>query len=365
MYYCNHSIESFREYEECTLVLEACIQLLQSKEIAFVELAMWIIANISGDASTHIDIGKKAILTFIDFISNPPTETILQHTLRCITNLFVSSANRKVFDAWGDFSSLVRATSSENLEVQTQAVWCLSHFAAPETSHLFEDQRDLIQNISMFTYMGSVALETSSWRLLANLSLLKGPRKLIIEGKLIDTLQDSIVSHVEDMPENEGKDLTPLLEAIGCFSSLIAKDASLLESVTTPLVKNLVYLLGCVSSEIRMSAAWALAYLTNLEKNQAKLVACSGIDVVLDRIEDGGQERVPCIWVIANLSTNNEFSERIRESDGIHILVKLLFRTTEDERLVVGKALSHLSQNSKNKILLRNLFSKLSQKSNE
>lgn len=359
----NNVIASFREYPECGLILNRCIELLTSEDVSISELAIWVVANISGDPKTHVDIGKRAILTLIDFISKPKTQTILQHTLRCVTNLFVNSANRKVFDAWGSVGDLIRAIGSESLEVQTHAVWCLSHLVSPETAHLFESQDELIKQVLLFTCLGSVTLETSSWRLLSNLSLLERPRAIMIENNVFESLQDAIVSHVEDLKENEEKDESSLQEALGCFSTMITKEKSLLTSVSTEVIHNLLTLLGARNPDTRLSSAWALAYLSEYERNQTKVVASNGIDAVIDRIEEGGDERIPCIWVLANLSTNNEYCERIRESDGIHVLVKLLFRANDDERLVVGKALSHLSTNSKNKILLRNLFSKLSQKS--
>lgn len=341
--------------------MDLSIKLLTSENTTVKELAIWILANFSDEPSKQIDIGKSSILILIDLLQNPETDTILQHTLRCVTNLCSQRANRKVLDAWGGFEPIVTALKSENAEVQIQAIWCLSNMAAKESSELFHKRDDIIEKLLEFVQSGGEIHEQASWRCISNFALLKHPRKIVLNHNTFEILQNWIISEIEVCLENSDKDVSPLLEAMGCLSNLILKEESLMDKISQDVIIYLVKLLGSNFELARCQAMWCLAYISANEKSHS-LILNNGVEVIIDLLEeDDDSLKLPAVWVIANLSSNNENLDRIREVDGIHVLVKILFRSKDDIRLVTGKALSYLSKNSKNKNLLKNLFSKLSQ----
>lgn len=107
-----------------------------------------------------------------------------------------------------------------------------------------------------------------------------------------------------------------------------------------------------------------LTLLRSADKLHPKVELGGGLDAAVKLLwrTQNPVEQLPAAWVVAKLAVKADNQDRIRDSDGVVPLVKLLFAKEQDIRLAAANALYYLSLNSKNKQLVRSLYAKLSQK---
>lgn len=330
------------------------------------EWGVWILANFS-DAPTieeQNELGQRILVHLVPIVKSPKSDLLLLHALRCVTNLASDSANRKVIDAWLGVETISKHLDANEEAIQLQALWCLSHLASEQLVPSFEHSTQLIKRIcSMIkSQRSSPSVMAAAWRFVANLTSVPSIRAIITAQGIFDLAQQLIVSELAEIETDQERDLSMLQETVACVANLIAREESLKDAVSAPLLHNFLRLLGCNSAATRAQAVWALAYMSTSDKNHPRILSEGGLEYALDMLDGEEQEQYAAAWLICNFAANPELHERLRENGALISLVKLLFSKSQDIRLVAGKALSRLSSTNKNKTLVRQLFSTLSLK---
>jgi hypothetical protein len=404
-------------------IITLAVQFAVGREVAMQEYGIWILANFS-DAPTPQEqalLGQKVLVSLVPILKAPKSNLLLHHALRCLTNLATDAANRKVIDAWFGVDLISVHLDSGVEAIQLQSLWCLSHLASEQLVPSFEKSTQLVKRICALvktrsastasssasaTVGGVVGVPTnasssslssisssstaasignatasningessnsssnvsssimaSAWRFIANLVSVPSLRSLIIAQGVFDYAQQVIVSELDEIDTDQEHDLSMLQEAVACAASFIAREESLRDAVSSPLLHNFLRLMGCNSAATRAQAAWALAYMSTSDKNHSRILAEGGMELALDMLDGEEQEQHAAAWLICNLAANPELHDRLRDNGALISLVKLLFSKSQDVRLVAGKALSRLSATNKNKAIVRQLFSTLSLK---
>ena len=335
------------------------------RDTSMQELAVWILANLSDCPSEEeqADFGQKVLVTLVPLLKAPKSDTVLLHALRCLTNLATDATNRKVIDAWFGVDLISVHLDSTVEAIQFQALWCLSHMASEQVQPSFERSTQLLKRICSLIKSGaSPNLMGSAWRLVTNLTSTPSLRSIIISQGIFDTAQQVIVSELEEIEADQERDLSMLQEAVAFIANMIAREENMRDAVSPPLLHNFMRLIDCNSAATRAQSVWALAYMSTSDKNHPRILAEGGLEHALDLLEGEEEETHAAAWLICNLAANPELHERLRENGAIISLVKLLFSKSQDVRLVAGKALSRLSSTTKNKALVRQLFSTISLK---
>ena len=335
------------------------------RDLPLQELGVWVLANFS-DAPTpqeQASLGQRVLVTLVPILKNPKSNLLLLHALRCLTNLASDAANRKVIDAWFGVDLISNHLESAVEAIQLQTLWCLSHLASEQLLPSFEKSTILVKKIcGLLKTRGSHSIMASAWRFVANCASMPSLRASVISQGVFDHAQQVIVSELEEIETDQERDLSMLQEAVACTAILISKEESLRDAVSGPLLHNFMRLMGCNSAETRAQAVWSLAYMSVSDKNHPRILSEGGLEYALDLLEGEEQEQHAAAWLICNLAGNPELHDRLRDNGALISLVKLLFSKSQDVRLVAGKALSRLSATSKNKTLVRQLFSTLSLK---
>ena len=336
------------------------------RDLAMQELGVWVLANFSDAPSNEeqAELGQRVLVTLVPIVKSPKSDLLLHHALRCLTNLSSDAANRKVIDAWFGIDVISNHLDSSVEAIQLQALWCLSHLASEQLVPSFERSTQLVKRICSIvkSHRSSPSIMASAWRFVANLTSLPSIRAIITNQGIFDIAQQVIVSELAEIETDQERDLSMLQEAVACVASLIAREESLKDAVSGPLLHNFMRLLGCNSAATRAQALWSLAYMSTSDKNHTRILNEGGLEYALDMLEGEEQEQYAAAWLICNFAANPELHERLRENGALISLVKLLFSKSQDIRLVAGKALSRLSSTNKNKTLVRQLFSTLSLK---
>lgn len=333
--------------------------------MALQELGVWILANLSDEPNPteQAALGQRVLVPLIPILKNPKSNVSLHHALRCLTNLATDAANRKVIDAWFGVDLISNHLESSVEAIQEQTLWLLSHLASEQAMNSFEKSSNLIKRIcAMIKSSGSHNLMASAWRFLSNLIAVPSLRTLIIGQGVFDVAQSVIVSELEEIESDQERDLSMLQEAVACVAGLIAREEALRDAVSAPLLHNFMRLTCCNSAATRAQATWCLAYMSVSGQNHLRILNDGGLDSALDCLEGEEQEQYAAAWLICNFASNPELHDRLRDTGALIPLVKLLFSKSQDIRLVAGKALSRLSSTSKNKALVRQLFSTISVK---
>lgn len=359
------SIEAGRKHAKKENILELGVHFAVSRDIAMQEYGIWILANFS-DAPTPQEqavLGQKVLVPLVPIIKGPRSNLLLHHALRCLTNLATDPSNRKVIDAWFGVDVISTHLDSSVEAIQLQALWCLSHLASEQLVSSFEKATQLVKHVcTLLKSRASVPILASAWRFVSNLVGVASLRAIIIAQGIFDQAQTVIVSELEEIDTDQEHDLLMLQEAVAFVASIIAREETLRDAVSAPLLHNFMRLMSCNSAATRAQSTWSLAYMSNSDKNHSRILAEGGLEHALDMLDGEEQEQQAAAWLICNFAQNPELHDRLRDNGALISLVKLLFSKSQDVRLVAGKALSRLSATNKNKALIKQLFSTLSLK---
>lgn len=358
--------QSGRSDEKKQEVIGLAVSFAMDRDLQVQEMGVWALANFSDSPSPEEQamLGQRVLATLVPIVKSPKSDLLLHHALRCLTNLACDAANRKVIDAWFGIDDISRHLDSTVEAIQIQALWCLSHLASDQLVASFERAIALVKRICALlkTRGNSHSLMAAAWRFVSNLISVPSHRALLIQQGIFDHAQQVIVNELEEIEADQERDLSMLQEAVACVASFIAREEALRDAVSAPLLHNFIRLLACNSAATRAQAVWALAYMSVSDKNHPRILAESGLELALDMLDGEEQEQYAAAWLVCNFAGNPEAHDRLRENGALISLVKLLFTKSQDIRLVAGKALSRLSTTSKNKTLVRQLFSTLSLK---